>query len=159
MSRKRTALQAVCETELDDPFQEVKKSLKKCQQAITTRSWDVYSSQEEVDWKKHEIEEDEAELRVYEMNIQRVESEMERKREELTLLEHKARVSRDELEGFEKEEKSLRVAQDRGEEFLKTLLKSGKDELEEVIKEALSEAESSSRRRMKVENMETEDNF
>ncbi|KAF7950715.1 uncharacterized protein EAE97_002267 [Botrytis byssoidea] len=149
MSRKRTALQAVCETELDDPFQE----------AITTRSWDVYSSQENVDWKKHEIEEDEAELRVYEMNIQRVESEMERKREELTLLEHKARVSRDELEGFEKEEKSLRVAQDREEEFLKTLLKAGKDELEEVIKEALSEAESSPRKRMKVGNMETEDNF
>ncbi|TGO33824.1 hypothetical protein BHYA_0225g00070 [Botrytis hyacinthi] len=115
MSRKRTALQAVCETELHDPFQEVKQALKKCQQAITTRSWNVYSSQEDVDWEKHEIEEDEAELRIYEMNIQRFKSEMQRKRQELILLDHKTRMSRDELEGFEKEEKSLRVAQDRGE--------------------------------------------
>ncbi|KAF7884727.1 uncharacterized protein EAF02_005063 [Botrytis sinoallii] len=156
MSRKRTALQAVCETELDDPFQGVKQALKKCQQAITTRSWDVYSSQEDVDWKKHEIEEDEAGLHLYEMNIQRVEFEIERKRRELRLLEHKARISRDELEGFEKEEKSLRVAQDRGEEFLKTLLKAGKDELEELIKEALTEAESSSKERMKMESRENE---
>ncbi|TGO45142.1 hypothetical protein BCON_0418g00050 [Botryotinia convoluta] len=53
----------------------------------------------------------------------------------------------------------LLAAQDRGEDFLKALLKSGKVELEEVIKEALDESEPSSKKKMKMESKETAGDF
>ncbi|TGO82831.1 hypothetical protein BPOR_0749g00060 [Botrytis porri] len=74
--------------------------------------------------KKHEIEEDEAELCEEDCDCWNIKL----KDPKMNLKDSRRR-------------KLLRVAQDRGEEFSKTLLKAGKDELEEVIKGALSEAE------------------
>lgn len=101
---------------------------------------------------KSEIERDEEEIR-------QIEEKLVRKRRNLQHVEQRLEDFRVEISGLKEKEKLLLAAQDRGEEFLKTLLKSGKEELDAMIENGMDEAEISSRKKMKVESKENEDNF
>ncbi|TGO17327.1 hypothetical protein BPAE_0435g00020 [Botrytis paeoniae] len=119
MSLKRTALEMVRETELDDPYQKVSKvnlfslSYSNRCDAITDTALILRS------YKRSE-------------NVKDV------SRRNLAYAEQRVEVFRVGLGEFKEEEKLLLVAQDWGEEFLKRLLKTGKVELEGGVFEETS---------------------
>ena len=96
---------------------------------------------------KSEIERDEEEIR-------QIKERIVRKREQILLAEHKAQVVRGQIGEFKEKEKFLLAVQNGGAEFLKTLLETGKWELEQGIKEALVEEGIASK---KDENRKQED--
>ncbi|KAF7931390.1 hypothetical protein EAE99_003861 [Botrytis elliptica] len=146
---KRTALEMVRETELDGPLQKVREALIGCQNYINSRTQDLEYLEQIVMDRKSKIEREEEEIR-------RIEEKLVIRRKDLRCAEQALEEYRAETSGLKEKEKLLLVAQGRGEEFLKKLLKAGKVELDAMIQRGLDEAESSSKKRIKVESKENE---
>ncbi|TGO11956.1 hypothetical protein BTUL_0097g00080 [Botrytis tulipae] len=148
ISLKRTALEMVCKTELDDPFLKVRQALTECQRCMGNKTERFTLLESHAMAVKSEIERDEEEIR-------QIEGKLVRKQRNLRCVEQRLEEFRAEISELKEKEKLVLAAQDRGEEFLKTLLKSGKEELDAMIEKGLDEAENSSKKKVKVENQET----
>ncbi|KAM0180938.1 hypothetical protein ACHAPC_007473 [Botrytis cinerea] len=132
MPIKRNDLEMACETRLDAPLQKVTQTLIEFQTTIGNKTRSLKSLESDAITTKSEIERDEEEIR-------QIKERIVRKREQILLAEHKAQVVRGQIGEFKEKEKFLLAVQNGGAEFLKTLLETGKWELEQGIKEALVE--------------------
>ncbi|KAM0128450.1 hypothetical protein ACHAP3_008301 [Botrytis cinerea] len=132
MPIKRNDLEMACETRLDAPLQKVTQTLREFQTTIGNKTRSLKSLESDAITTKSEIERDEEEIR-------QIKERIVRKREQILLAEHKAQVVRGQIGEFKEKEKFLLAVQNGGAEFLKTLLETGKWELEQGIKEALVE--------------------
>ncbi|KAM0154068.1 hypothetical protein ACHAQE_007345 [Botrytis cinerea] len=132
MPIKRNDLEMTCETRLDAPLQKVTQTLIEFQTTIGNKTRSLKSLKSDAITTKSEIERDEEEIR-------QIKERIVRKREQILLAEHKAQVVRGQIGEFKEKEKFLLAVQNGGAEFLKTLLETGKWELEQGIKEALVE--------------------
>ncbi|KAM3150014.1 hypothetical protein ABEW05_009703 [Botrytis cinerea] len=107
----------------------VTQTLIEFQTTIGNKTRSLKSLESDAITTKSEIERDEEEIR-------QIKERILRKREQILLAEHKAQVVRGQIGEFKEKEKFLLAVQNGGAEFLKTLLETGKWELEQGIKEA-----------------------
>ncbi|KAF7895993.1 hypothetical protein EAF00_006008 [Botryotinia globosa] len=148
ISLKRSALEMICKTELDDPFlkaSKVRQALTECQRCINNKTESSTLLELHATAVKSEIARDEDEIR-------QIEGRLVRRQRNLQCVEQRLEEFRVEISELKEKEKLVLAAQDPGEEFLKTLLKSGKKELDAMIEKGQDEAEISSQKKIKVEN-------